>query len=114
MPTASAVLAAHARDTAQRMSSYGATVKVSGTTLTATFSSPRLEYDLGDSTVGVEKYTSILRIPKASVPAITAPGDWPGVSIELPDGAGWRTYEALPGAQDIRVAGEWRVELRSR
>lgn len=90
------------------------TIKVAGTNRSAYFTAPRLSPQLDDSTVRVDRYRSTLRIFKSEVTAIATPAAWVGVKIELPEGAGWRTYLAIPElVQDIDPTSEWRLEVES-
>lgn len=93
---------------------FGATIKVASIPRLALFTAPRLSADLADSTVRVDRYTSTVRILKSEVITITAPTDWIGVLIELPEGNGWRSYRAIPELiQDIRLSNEWKLEVES-
>lgn len=98
---------------AARQAVFGQTVKIDTVEKTACFTAPRMQLEMGDSTLDVPRYTSTLRIPAASIPGYVEPSDLEAMVVQLPDGAGWRTYEVLPGAQYVAAGLEWRIELRS-
>lgn len=112
MPS-SELLAFNAAALAFRNTHLGATIKVSGTPVLATFTAPRLSPSLADSTLGIDRYHSTVRIPKAAVPQITTPAAWEGITLQLPEGVNWRTYKILTEAIDVHLAGEWKLDVES-
>jgi len=95
---------------------FGQRIRIDAAEVLAAYSAPRLMFSMGDSGIGVERYTSILRVPKSAVPTIRTARDWLGVTVELPEdeaGNTWRTYEVVPEPRDVRLRSEWRVELRA-
>lgn len=113
MPS-TALSALNAAGAAFRATHMGSTIRVAGTERAAVYTAPRLDAALDPSTVRVDRYTSTVRILKSVVTAITVPTDWIGVLIELPEGASWRSYRAIPELiQDVHLSGEWRLEVES-
>jgi hypothetical protein len=94
---------------------FAQTIKVATVSKTAIFSAPRLDARLDDNGVRVDRYTSTVRILKSAVSGtITVPADWISVLIELPEGATWRSYRAIPDQiVDVRHALEWKLEVES-
>lgn len=91
---------------------FGATVKFDGTSVTAVFTAPRMVQEMGESTLQTRRYVSTLRIPAASISGYITPSGLMAATIQLPDGAGWRSYEIM-GARYVAHRLEWVIELRS-
>lgn len=98
-----------------RTTHLGQTIRVGGVEKSAVFTAPRLEAKLGDSTVRVSRYYATVRILKTEVATIVTAAQWidDGVVIELPEGAGWRTYRLVMEPTDGVMSGEWRMEVET-
>lgn len=113
-PPASAITQASARGAAGLYAAYGRTIKVATVDRAASYTAPRLIPQMDDSTVRVDRYSSTVRILKSEVTAITTPAGWVGVVIELPEGTGWRRYQAIPEqVQDVHINSEWKLDVES-
>jgi hypothetical protein len=98
-----------------RQNHLGGSIKVAPASKSATFSSPRLAPSRMDSTLRHDVYHSTIHIQKSEVTSITTPAAWIGVLIELPEGASWRSYLAIPASiKDDRLASEWTLEIESQ
>lgn len=113
--TATALAQFNSKALATQAAVFGQTVRIAGVQKTAAFSSPRLDADLAESTVRVDRYTSIVRIAKSEVSSITTPEQWidSAVTVELPEGASWRMYRIIGQVIDVRHRNEWRLEVQS-
>lgn len=93
----------------------GQTIKVAGSDATAVVSGPRLSSTTEENGIRVDRYNATVRILKAAVPSITKLADWSndGITIQLAEGATWRSYRIIDQPTDVAQSLEWKLEIES-